>query len=193
MLGMSDAAEKTGFRTLGVKLTVAQLKEAELPCILHWNQFHFVVLYKIQNHKYYLSDTAAGLAVLNERDFARNWIGYKESGEGIALLISPTPEFYEQEDDKKSEVRWSFLYRYLVTYHKLVVQLILGLGIGSLLQLITPFLTQSIVDIGINTRNLNFIYIILIAQTALIIGRVSVEFIRSWILLHISMSSVRTM
>ncbi|HTD40791.1 MAG TPA: peptidase domain-containing ABC transporter [Mucilaginibacter sp.] len=186
MLGMSDAAEKIGFRTLGVKLSPQQLKEAELPCILHWRQTHFVVLYKIKTHKYYLADPASGLVALPEADFARNWLGDKEKQEGIALLLAPTPHFYEQEDEKGSEVKWSFLLHYLITYRKLVIQLLFGLGIGSLLQLITPFLTQSIVDIGINTRNLNFIYIILFAQIALIIGRVSVEFIRSWILLHIS-------
>ncbi|WP_419700262.1 peptidase domain-containing ABC transporter [Mucilaginibacter sp. NFX135] len=186
LLGISDAAEKIGFRSIGVKLNTAQLKEAELPCILHWRQNHFVVLYKIKNHKYYLADPAAGLITLSEEDFKRNWESDAESLEGIALLLSPTPQFYEQEDEKGNEVRWSFLLRYLITYRKLVIQLLFGLGIGSLLQLITPFLTQSIVDIGINTRNLNFIYIILFAQTALIIGRVSVDFIRSWILLHIS-------
>jgi len=186
LLGISDAAEKTGFRSLGVKLNVAQLKEAELPCILHWRQNHFVVLYKIKNHKYYLADPAAGLVTLNEADFTRNWVGDKENEEGIALLLAPTPQFYEQDDEKGTEVSWSFLFRYLIAYRKLVLQLLFGLGIGSLLQLIAPFLTQSVVDIGINTRNLNFVYIILIAQTALILGRVSVEFIRSWILLHIS-------
>ena len=186
LLGISDAAEKIGFRSLGVKLNPQQLKEAELPCILHWRQNHFVVLYKIKNHKYYLADPAAGLVTLSEADFTRSWLSDTETGEGIALLISPTPQFYEQDDEKGTEISWSFLFRYLIAYRKLVLQLLFGLGIGSLLQLITPFLTQSVVDIGINTRNLNFIYIILIAQTALIIGRVSVEFIRSWILLHIS-------
>ena len=186
LLGISDASEKIGFRSIGVKLNSAQLKEAELPCILHWRQNHFVVLYKIKKGKYYLADPGAGLVTLSETDFNRNWQGDKETQEGIALLLAPTPQFYEQDDEKGSEVRWSFLFRYLITYRKLVIQLLFGLGIGSLLQLITPFLTQSVVDIGINTRNLNFIYIILIAQTALIIGRVSVEFIRSWILLHIS-------
>ncbi|NOW94542.1 peptidase domain-containing ABC transporter [Mucilaginibacter sp. SG564] len=186
LLGISDAAEKIGFRSMGVKINAAQLKEAELPCILHWRQNHFVVLYKIKNHKYYLADPADGLITLSEEDFKRNWESDTETMEGIALLLSPTPQFYEQEDEKGSEVRWSFLLRYLITYRRLVVQLLFGLGIGSLLQLIAPFLTQSIVDIGINTRNLNFIYIILFAQTALIIGRVSVDFIRSWILLHIS-------
>ncbi|TWJ01533.1 ATP-binding cassette subfamily B protein [Mucilaginibacter frigoritolerans] len=186
LLGISDAAEKIGFRSLGVKITTEQLKQAELPCILHWRQYHFVVLYKIKNHKYYLADPATGLITIDEADFTRNWLGDKETNEGIALLLTPSPQFYEQEDEKSSEVRWSFLLRYLIIYRKLVIQLLFGLGIGSLLQLITPFLTQSIVDIGINTRNLGFIYIILIAQIALIIGRASVEFIRSWILLHIS-------
>ncbi len=186
LLGISDAAEKIGFRTLGAKLNSQQLKQAELPCILHWRQYHFVVLYKIKNNKYFLADPAAGLVILEEADFNSSWQSDKENTEGIALLLTPTPQFYEQEDEKGSEVRWSFLLRYLITYRKLVIQLIFGMGMGCLLQLITPFLTQSIVDIGINTRNLNFIYIILIAQTALIIGRVSVEFIRSWILLHIS-------
>jgi ATP-binding cassette subfamily B protein len=186
LLGISDAAEKIGFRSLGVKINSQQLKEAELPCILHWRQYHFVVLYKIKNNKYYLADPATGLIALEEADFNRSWLADKENAEGIALLMSPTPQFYDLDDEKGSEVRWSFLLRYLITYRKLIVQLLLGLGIGSLLQLITPFLTQSIVDVGINTRNLNFITIILIAQIALIVGRVSVEFIRSWILLHIS-------
>lgn len=186
LLGISNAAEKIGFRSIGVKLNSVDLKEAELPCILHWRQNHFVVLYKIKNHKYYLADPGSGLVTLSDADFTRNWQADKEAAEGIALLLAPTPQFYEQDDEMGSEVRWSFLLRYLITYRKLVLQLLFGLGIGSLLQLITPFLTQSIVDIGINTRNLNFIYIILFAQIALIIGRVSVEFIRSWILLHIS-------
>jgi len=186
LLGISDAAEKIGFRSMGVKLNARQLDEVELPCILHWRQNHFVVLYKISGHRYYLADPGVGLAKLNEEELKRNWQVDRDTGNGIVLLLSPTPNFYEQEDEKTSEVRWSFLLRYLVTYRKLVIQLLFGLGIGSLLQLVTPFLTQSIVDIGVNTRNLNFIYIILFAQAALVVGRVSVEFIRSWILLHIS-------
>lgn len=184
LLGLSDASEKIGFRSLGVKLTADQLKQAELPCILHWRQNHFVVLYKIRGDKYYLADPASGLQTLEGPDFKRAFLSDEDMG--VALLLSPTPQFYEQDDEKGSEVRWAFLLRYLITYRKLVLQLLFGLGIGSVLQLITPFLTQSVVDIGINTRNLNFIYIILIAQSMLIIGRVSVEFIRSWILLHIS-------
>jgi len=184
--GISNAAEKIGFRSLGVLLSIEQLKSADLPCILHWQQNHFVVLYRIKKNKYYIADPANGLIILNETDFNRDWLNNEDRTKGVVLLLAPTPQFYEQEDEKGSEVRWSFLLRYLITYRKLVIQLLFGLCIGSLLQLVTPFLTQSIVDIGINTRNLNFIYIILFAQSALIIGRVSVDFIRSWILLHIS-------
>lgn len=186
LLGISDAAEKIGFRSLGAKLGLTDLKEAEQPCILHWRQNHFVVLYKISKGKYHIADPARGLIKLTEQEFASGWLADTTSNEGIALLLSPTPYFYEQEEEANTTIGWSFLLRYLVTYRRLVTQLVLGLGIGTMLQLITPFLTQSVMDIGINTRNLNFIYIIIIAQAALIIGRVSVDFIRSWILLHIS-------
>ncbi len=184
LLGLSDAAEKIGFQTIGTKLELSDLKEIELPCILHWKQNHFVILYKITNKKYLIADPAKDLISVDESDIITHWLHYRR--EGIALLLKPTPEFFEQEDEKQAKKHWSFLFQYLTTYRKLLFQLFLGLGIGSLLQLITPFLTQSIVDIGINTRNLNFVYVVLIAQAMLIIGKASVEFIRSWILLHIS-------
>lgn len=186
LLGLSEASEKIEFRSFGVKLDLAALKQAELPCILHWRHYHFVVLYKIRKDKYFIADPASGLMVLQENDFKNSWINDKENETGIALLLTPTPEFYKQENEEGTEIRWSFLLRYLITYRKLVIQLLVGLALGSLMQLIVPFLTQSIVDVGITTRNLSFIYIILVAQAMLIIGRVTVEFIRSWILLHIS-------
>ncbi|QEM06505.1 peptidase domain-containing ABC transporter [Mucilaginibacter rubeus] len=186
LLGISDASEKIGFRSLGAKLNLSDLREAELPCILHWRQNHFIVLYRIKRNKYYIADPAKGLIALNEKDITSAWVSDKDENEGVALLLSPTPHFYEDDSGSQKTVSWSFLLRYLVTYRKLVLQLIFGLAIGTLLQLVTPLLTQSIVDIGINNRNLNFIYLVIIAQAMLIIGRVSVDFIRSWILLHIS-------
>jgi len=186
MLGIGEAAEKIGFKSIGVKISLIELNEVELPCILHWRQQHFVVLYKIRNKKYYIADPSNGLVVLPESEFVGNWQIKKEDKDGVALLLSPTPRFSEQISEKSDETKWSFLFSYLVTYKKLFFQLILGLTIGSILQLIAPFLTQSIVDIGINTKSLNFVEVILIAQFALIVGQVSVEFIRAWILLHIS-------
>lgn len=188
LLGISEAAEKIGFRTTGNRITLSQLTQIDLPAILHWNQNHFVVLYKIKKGIYYIADPGKGLIEFTEKEFAQRWISAYNDNEsqGIVLMLSPTPDLYAQEGDKNDGLNWSYLLRYLYQYKQLVIQLFVGLGVGSLLQLIVPFLTQSVVDIGINTRNLNFIYIILIAQTMLFLGRMSVDFIRSWILLHIS-------
>ena len=189
LLGISEAAEKIGFRTMGSRLTIDQLAELDLPAILHWNQNHFVVLYKIKKGKYYIADPGKGLMEFTLAELKLRWLSANGADGlmfGIALILSPTPVFNNQEADKAEGLNWNYLLRYLYRYKQLVIQLFVGLGVGSLLQLIIPFLTQSIVDVGINTRNLNFIYIILIAQTMLFLGRMSVDFIRSWILLHIS-------
>ena len=185
-MAISEAAEKLGMRTTGVKLTLSQLKQAELPCIIHWRQNHFVVLYEIKKNKYYIADPAVGLVKLDEKNFTKNWYSHKEMHDGISLLISPTPSFYEQEDEKTNSVSWLSILRYFYAYKKLFVQLALGMGVGTVLSLITPFLTQSIVDVGISSRNINFVYLILIAQIMLFLGSTTVVFIRSWILLHIS-------
>ena len=186
LLGISEAAEKIGFRSLGVKTGLQSLQEANLPCILHWHQRHFVVLYKVKNGKYYISDPSHGLINYTEKEFINNWLGQKRTNDGIALLLSPTPDFYKDEGDKSQGLNWNILFSYCKTYKRLIFQLFLGLAIGSLLQLIAPFLTQSIVDTGINTRNLNFIHLILVAQVMLFLGTMSVDFIRSWIMLHVT-------
>ncbi|MFC1222208.1 peptidase domain-containing ABC transporter [Pedobacter sp. BG31] len=188
LLGISEAAEKNGFRTSGIKLPLELLAEIDLPVILHWDQNHFVVLYKIHKRKYYIADPAKGIIIYTHSEFEKHWLSThsQHRSEGVALTLEPTPEFYSLEDEEKKGLDLTYLVGYLKKYRALVVQLFIGLGVGSILQLILPFLTQSIVDIGINTRNINFIYLILIAQTMLFIGRTAVEFIRSWILLHIS-------
>ncbi|QIL40276.1 peptidase domain-containing ABC transporter [Pedobacter sp. HDW13] len=189
LLGISEAAEKIGFRTTGVKLTVSKLQEMEMPCILHWRQNHFVVLYKVEkNSIFYIADPARGLIKYNKDEFVKFWENTRNEngGLGIALAIEPSPEFYQQIGDPNKRLDITYILGYLVKYKSLIIQLFMGLGVGSLLQLILPFLTQAVVDIGINTRNLNFIYIVLIAQTMLFLGRMSVDFIRAWILLHIS-------
>ncbi|WGQ14995.1 peptidase domain-containing ABC transporter [Sphingobacterium faecium] len=187
LLGISEAAEKLGFRTYGVRLSLEQLKEVELPCILHWNQNHFVVLYKIRRGKYYISDPASGLLSYNEKEFSKNWFSTKELHAGLSLVLSPGPDFYQiDEEEPELKLEWSKIFTYFYKYKKLFVQLILGMVLGTILSLITPFLTQSVVDIGINTKNISFINLILIAQLMLFIGSTAVAFIRSWIMLHIS-------
>ncbi|MDB5119775.1 MAG: apxIB 1 [Sphingobacteriales bacterium] len=186
LLDLSDAAEKLGFRSLGVKLNIEQLKQASLPCILHWQQNHFVILYKIHKSKFYIADPRKGLISLSEKEFTQNWFSHKELHDGISLIIGTTPLFFELEESKENKVKWLTILRYFFTYRQLFFQLWLALAFGTILQLITPFLTQSVVDIGINTGNISFVYLILIAQITLFIGSTGVDFIRSWILLHIS-------
>ena len=189
LLGLSEAVEKMGFRSLGVKLSFTKLLEASLPCIVHWNKNHYVVVYKIKNGVVYISDPAHGLITYTKDEFIKSWVGNnadENTEEGIALLVEPTPLFYKEDFDKDEPFGFSFIFKYLFKYKKFIIQLIIGLLAGSLLQLIFPFLTQSVVDVGIKNQDVNFIYLILFAQLFLYIGKASLEIIRSWILLHLS-------
>lgn len=190
LLGLSEASEHLGFRSLGVKISLKDLQEAPLPCILHWNKNHYVVLYKIKRDVYFVSDPAHGLLKYSQEDFIKSWIGNNatyETEEGIALILEPTPKFYDSEfSSKETTLGFKFLSTYILKYRSFLIQLIVGLLAASLLQLIFPFLTQSIVDVGIKNQDLHFIYLILFAQIFLFIGRTSIEVIRSWILLHLS-------
>lgn len=210
MLGISTAAESIGFRTIGVHISFEQLAEAPLPCIVHWKQNHFVVVYdiKIRNNRerpvvetgrapslrtphdgtVYVADPAQGHIKFTVQEFLSGWLSTKTEGqdEGVALLLEPTPDFYAAEDEKPDKTKLRFVLQYLKPYKKLIVQLFLGMLLGTLLQLIFPFLTQTIVDYGIGNNNLSFVVVILIAQLTLYLAQTAVEFIRSWILLHIS-------
>lgn len=244
LLGISEAAEAIGFRTRGVKIPFEKFaNEAPLPCIVHWRQNHFFVVYEIKGKTNWMSritggfklpneprpfsfntfdqyfsdenivatdnsgsivkdrnhpndlkktifaaDPAAGLVSLSPEEFCQGWISTKDKqeGQGVALLLEPTPDFYEYDDEKVSKYTFKRVFQYFWQYKKLLLQLAIGLVVGLALQMLLPFLTQSIVDIGINTNNISFIYLVLIAQLALITSRLAVEFIRSWILLYIS-------
>lgn len=244
LLGISEAAESIGFRTLAAKIDFEKLaKEAPLPCIAHLGQDHFVVVYDIKGYKntqrsflstifggrdapidllkantnssilskeilqdnyrpptsyknekkikgeVFVADPAKGLITYSTDEFCQQWLVKDDGGqkEGIALLLEPTAHFYQIEDEvKHNKLGFSSLLVYVWQQKSLLIQLALGLLIGNVLQLIFPFLTQSVVDIGVNTHNINFIYLVLFAQLMLMIGRLSIDFIRSWILLHLS-------
>jgi ATP-binding cassette subfamily B protein len=192
LLGLSDAAEDLGFRSLGVQINFESLaEEVPLPCVVHWNKNHFVVVYKIdKSNTVYISDPAYGLITYTREEFIKLWIGEnatEKTEEGIVLILETTPAFFQSEfDDSESKASFTFLSKYLLKYKSLVIQLAMGLLAGSLLSLIFPFLTQSIVDVGIQNQDLNFIYLVLLAQTMLFFGRMGIEIIRSWILLHLS-------
>ena len=196
LFGIGKAAETIGFKTVGGYLSFDTLAhEVPLPCIVHWNQNHFVVVYKIKKHnkgKYtvYVADPGKGLVTYTKEEFCEHWISTKTNGEekGIALLLEPTEQFYAQKDAKTvtTQNRLKFLWGYIRKYKRFFTQLILGLLLGSLLQLIFPFLTQAIVDTGIGGKDIGFVWLVLLAEMMLLFSRTAIEFIRSKILLHIS-------
>ena len=188
LLSISDAAEKIGFRTQGCKITFDALQEAQLPCIAHWNQKHFVVVYKIKKDFVYVSDPAVGLIKYNKGDFLKYWASTETSQQlaGVVLLLTPTPEFYLQANEKLQKFDFTYLVGYLRPYRKLIFQLLLSFLVASLLSLMLPFLTQSLVDVGIGTNNIDFILLVLIAQLALTVGQTSIGMIRSWLMLYLT-------
>lgn len=196
LLGISKAAEMQGLHSLGGRITFETLtNQAPLPCIVHWNQNHFVVVYKIKkqrNGRYtiYIADPGKGLVTYTKEEFCDHWISTRTNDEekGIALLLEPTEQFYAQVDTEKTPTqnRAKFLWNYLKKYKRFFLQLILGLLLGSLLQLVFPFLTQAIVDTGIGSKDIGFIWLVLLAEMMLLFSRTTIDFIRSKILLHIS-------
>ena len=188
--GIIEAAEHIGMRALSAKLPFksgpngqAALVDAPLPCIVHWRQEHFLAVYRISKKYVWISDPAAGKFKLDHDTFRQHW---QSDGEyGIALLLEPTPEFYEKGEDTSRSVNYLFLRTYLKPYRRYFVQLLLGLVLASLFQLIFPFLTQALVDVGIQNQNIGFIYLILIAQLMLFLGQTTVTVIQNWLLLHI--------
>ncbi|MFR9495631.1 MAG: peptidase domain-containing ABC transporter [Rikenellaceae bacterium] len=205
LLGISDAAELIGLRATGVKITWKQLKdEMKLPCIVHWNQYHFIVVYKVDKKHVYVSDPAAGLLKYKVDKFQKSWLqsydfslnnpakppifnpfqaGYSK---GIALMLEPTPAFYKEKDDEDNRLKFSQLLHYLKPYKSYLMQLSIAMITATILSLILPFLTQSVVDVGIGTGNVSFVVMILVAQVVLVIGQMANNLIRSWLMLHMT-------
>ncbi|MGN6439878.1 MAG: peptidase domain-containing ABC transporter [Agriterribacter sp.] len=189
LLGISDAAEKIGFRTRGVKIDLQRLSEAPLPAILHWNQNHFVVLTKLTKHNATIADPGRGIIKYTVAELNKHWASSKgDDGTdiGVALLLEPTPAFYTLESQGEQKLSWSLVLQYLSSGKWQLIQVFVALMITSMLSLVFPFLTQSIVDTGINTQNLQFVIVVLIAQVMLTFSQAIVGFIQSRLLLRVS-------
>lgn len=200
LLQMSSAAEQLGIHSVGVMITWTQLREeANLPCIVHWNQSHFVVVYKIAKHhrkRYvYVSDPAVGLLKYTEDAFLKSWLEIRGSDgqpdKGIALLLEPTPSFYEHMEDvkisgKTDRFTLRHLLKYLRPHCQSLVQIFLAMIVASLLSLILPFITQSVVDKGVTLGKLGFVKTMLIAQLVIMVGQLANELIRNWLMLHMT-------
>lgn len=190
LLGIDDAANKLGLKTLCVKASMDELDKISLPAILHWNQKHFVVLYKIKKgRKYYIVDPGKGLTTHTNKEMQEHWLS--TNSKGVAMMLEPTPHFYDTKNasgvGEKEIHSFRFLYGYVRRYYKYFGMIAVGLALGSIIQLVLPFLTQAIVDKGIKHQDLNIVLLILFGQLMLTISRTFIDFLRRWILLRISM------
>lgn len=189
LAGISEAAESLGMRTMAVKVTYDShrdqpgLTEFPLPCIVHWEQRHFVVVYKISSKYVWVADPAHGKIRLTKEQFKKSWCS--DGDQGIALGLEPSPEFYQAGEVNTSKGVWSGLLPYLTPYKRLIIQFTIGILVGLVFQVMFPFLTQSLIDVGVQNQNLSFVTLILIAQLVLFVSQTFVQFIQSWIILQI--------
>ncbi len=189
LLGTSNAAKTIGFNSFVAKLTLEKLKEnAILPCILHWNENHFVVLYKLKQHLftkdwvYYIADPGHGKTKLTEEQFKKHFLGKKK--QGVAMFLEPTEAFYNHKEPQTEKEVLPIL-QYLNPYKKELFQLFIGLLGGSFITLLFPFLTQALIDKGVYAKDLNIVYIILLAQLVLYVSSSFTQVIQNWIMLYI--------
>lgn len=190
LLGLSKASQKIGLKSIGGYSSIDSLKDITNPCIIHWNQEHFVILYKVRNNRFYIADPSKGKVSYSSDEFKKHWVATRTEGKdmGIVLFLEPTNTFGQYPEScysEQSSIR--FIFKYLKSYKTHLLQIVLGLLLGCILQLILPFLTQSIVDIGIKHNDINFIWLVLLGELMIVIGKTATDFIRRWLLLHISM------
>lgn len=193
LLSINDAAEDLGFRTKMAKISNEMLiEDCPLPCILHWNQEHFVVLYDIKKNflsknkvTYKIADPAHGIVNVDSQTFLNAWLTTADK-KGTVLLLEPTPKFYDKVNIVHKSKGYKFLFRYLIPYKKKIFQLIIGMLTVSLISLIFPYLTKILIDFGVSDKNLSILTLILFSQLFLFAGSTAIEIIRSWLLLHIN-------
>lgn len=189
IMGIVEAAKQIHFEAVAGRISLNKLDATYLPCILHWNQNHFVILYNIKRNRYYIADPGQGLRIYNLNEFKRFWLTTKTDidDQGIAIFLKPDAKFGQIIEPTKEKRTFKFLFKYITQYKGSIFQIILGLLLGCVLQLIMPFLTQAIVDVGIYNQDIGLIWLILIGELTIVIGRTFTDFIRRWLLLHISM------
>lgn len=197
-LTIRGAAEDLGFKTFAAELSYDHLFKSPLPCILFWNENHFVVLYKIENRKniltgkskpvFHIADPSAGIIKVDKATFLKCWVTKKEK-RGFALFLAPTESFYDNDeriDQKEKFNGTAFLLKYFFQYKAYFLYVLLAVVAGSILSLTLPFITQSIVDVGIANRDINFITLMLVCQLTLFVGSTITNVIQSYLLLHVS-------
>jgi len=186
LAGISEALDAVGIDAVGIRADFVELvNDVPLPAIAHWENNHFIVIHRTSIKFIYVSDPAIGLIRYNHKEFIEKW-GGKHNGKGILLLVEPNHRFGNNPVEDIAPIGLEYLYQYLLPFKKYIGQLFLGLLLASIIQLLLPFLTQSLVDYGIDYENISFIYLVVIAQIFLFLTRLASEIIRDWLLLHMS-------
>ncbi|MDE5642030.1 MAG: peptidase domain-containing ABC transporter [Muribaculaceae bacterium] len=193
MLAISRSARTLGLDNATVRTSIERLPEMPLPCILHWNQNHYVVLYKVSGgrRRFHIADPGMGKRRCTADELREYWISSGADGQekGIAMFFDPTDDFgtLPADEDRGSGLNLGIIRDFVKQHRKYFVQILAGLLLGSLMQLVMPFLTQAIVDVGIRDSSLRLIWLILLGELMIVVGRTSTEFVRRWLLLHLSM------
>jgi ATP-binding cassette subfamily B protein len=194
VLGICTGAEKIGLSTTAIKVSFKTLQQkAPLPAVVHWQQNHFLVVYKITAKHVYISDPGSSKQRISHAEFKKNWVSDFVDDEpiGVAILTEPLPSFstiqFESDEDFNSYKKegLSYFFQHLFRHRKIVSQIILGLLCGTALSLILPFFTQGIIDTGIKAKDFNFVFLLAIGQLAIYTGQLTIEFIQSWLLLYV--------
>lgn len=187
--GINSAAKSIGFQTKSLRINWIQLSEqVKLPCIVHWDDNHFIVIYNINRKKdqVLIADPAFGKLKYNKDEFIRHWIVNEKHEEGVVLLLETTDEFYRYKTEPHNKFSARRLLEYLRPHTRYLILLIIAILMGSSISLTFPFLTQAIVDVGIQGLDTNIILIIFVAQLMLILGQLGNDLFRSWLMLHIT-------
>lgn len=192
LLGISDGAKAIGLESRAYRISADALTQLPLPAILHWNQNHFVVLHKVSHggRRFFVADPGKGMTSYSHDEFLRHWESCERDGTscGIAMTLQPGKGFGNVSDPRTASGRsMRFLAGYFRKYSSYFLQIVIGLLFACALQLAMPFLTQALVDKGIHHRDIGFVWLILLGELMIVLGRTATDFIRRWLLLHVSM------
>lgn len=190
LLGISAGAESIGLQTLALPMSLDRLEnEIPLPCILPWNEEHFVVLYRARKGKFYLADPdpRQGKKIVDRAQMLHHWANGDPDRPttGNVLVLETTPDFYAQDKEELDKSSWQYIFEYFRNYSTLLWQFVFGLLLASLLQILFPFLLKNLVDFGIVGDDYNFIVLVVIAQAVLLGFTTLLATMRRYILLYI--------
>ena len=194
MLGLSMAAEKVGFRTLSAKITVEQLAEQiALPCILHWDGRHYVVCHRVSgkgsDRVFHICDPAIGKIRVRGDELRSHWLSghLGEEEVGLAMQLEPAPDFREkQPEDPADGFGLLFFSRYILPHKWQLAGLLFGALVVMTMGYFLPFISQSVVDIGILGRNMDFIVLMMAMQLMISFSQTTVMFMQGWVSLHVN-------